>query len=112
MMRTYALYERSRLALAILVVTYVLCFAPSFIYFYIMAERGLSAEALGIINDIIEIKEVLAANGVDLTQGWWAITTCTSIGVPAELGAIMLSALVYESESPIIILDLAFLPDL
>ncbi|KAG8948177.1 hypothetical protein FRC04_009976 [Tulasnella sp. 424] len=96
MMRTYALYERSRLSLAILVVTYVLCFAPSFIYFYIMAERGLGAEAWRTINDLIKIKEVLAANGVDLTQGWWVITTCANV-VPAELGAIMVSALVYES---------------
>ncbi|KAG8971531.1 hypothetical protein FRC05_011008 [Tulasnella sp. 425] len=96
MMRTYALYERSRLSLAILVVTYVLCFAPSFIYFYIMAERGLGAEAWRTINDLIKIKEVLAANGVDLTQGWWVITTCANV-VPAELGAIMVSALVYET---------------
>lgn len=96
MMRTYALYERSRLSLTILVVTYVLCFAPSFIYFYIMAERGLGAEAWRTINDLIKIKEVLAANGVDLTQGWWVITTCANV-VPAELGAIMVSALVYES---------------
>lgn len=67
-----------------------------------MAERGLGAEAWRTINDLIKIKEVLAANGVDLTQGWWVITTCANV-VPAELGAIMVSALVYESESPTII---------
>ncbi|KAG9044732.1 hypothetical protein FS837_007612 [Tulasnella sp. UAMH 9824] len=97
MMRTYALYERSRLVLVLLGVTYVLCFAPSFIYFYVVTGRGLAAEALKTIEDVNGMKKFLIAHGVNLDQGWWPIKTCISIGVPRELGAIMMSALVYES---------------
>ncbi|KAG8986998.1 hypothetical protein FRB90_003648 [Tulasnella sp. 427] len=97
MMRTYALYERSRLTLAVLVVTYILCFAPALAHYYIAMEHGLSAEAWAAITDVAIVKKFLSVNRVDMTQGWWPLTTCTSIAVPPELGAIMLSALVYES---------------
>ncbi|KAG8895795.1 hypothetical protein FRC00_006904, partial [Tulasnella sp. 408] len=96
MMRTYALYERSRLVLVLLGVTYVLCFAPGFIYFYMVSGRGLDAEALATIANVNGMKKFLVAHGVDLDQGWWAIQTCISVGVPRQLGAIMVSALVYE----------------
>lgn len=101
-MRTYALYDRSRLVLVLLGVTYVLCFAPGFIYFYMENAHGLDAEALATIAAVSGMKKFLVAHGVDLDHGWWAITTCVSVGVPKQLGAIMVSALVYESESPII----------
>ncbi|KIO33198.1 hypothetical protein M407DRAFT_18051 [Tulasnella calospora MUT 4182] len=97
MMRTYALYERSRLVLVLLVASYVLCFAPAFAYFYVVTGRGLSAEAWTMIADVNGMKKFLVENGVDLSQDWWTISTCISVGVPQQLGAIMVSALVYES---------------
>lgn len=98
MMRTYAIFNRSRLVLIILIASYLACFVPSFVYFFVVTRHGLDADSVRLVAAIGMLKGMLVKRGVDLTKDWWVLTTCFYPGVPEPLGSVMISGLIYESE--------------
>jgi len=93
MMRTYVILDRTRLALFCLVGGYIICFAPSFIYFF-LEPVPLNTTLLGYI---AVIKKMVQNLPLEEQYNFWTLSTCYAPGVPSTLGSIMVSSLVYET---------------
>ncbi|KAG8893907.1 hypothetical protein FRB99_001650 [Tulasnella sp. 403] len=96
MARTWAIYERSRTVLYIMIISFPICFLPSFYFVFTEFQKGLSEYDLNQITAMFIVEGTIK---LDPQEGdvMWVLTRCYLVRLPRVLVAPMVTALGYES---------------
>lgn len=102
--RTWAVYNRSRPVLSLLVLGGLLCYVPALVVFNIYRDHALSPDDAAKLVALAEVKAAIIAgsrvttNVTDSPKSLWILDTCFVSEPPQLLGMLFLVSLLYESE--------------